>query len=213
MIRRQWVLLLSAFVVATLFLALTSLGSAAAAGPAGHGYAHGLVGTVKGDPAPAASSFVLTLKRKGGDPTGDVTINVVETTKFKIPGDKSVNSTNYNFADGDRVTVLGELVSGATYKALHVHLILAKGPKQHVGTILAGYDLDGGAGNITIQPKKGGTVAYSWGAAAAPKITFKKGATSPYDNGERATVILKRNPVTCGFDVNQIVVVRAKGKP
>jgi len=174
----------------------------------------GLVGTVKGGPAAAASSFVLTLKRKGGDPIGDVTINVVPATKFKIPGDKSVNSTNYNFADGDRVAVLGELVTGTTYKALHVHLIPATGHASYshrVGTITGPYDFDGAVGNVTIQPKTGGPVPYSW--VAAPKITFKKGAIEPYSDGERATVILKRNPDTGVFDVKQIVVSHAKGKP
>lgn len=175
----------------------------------------GLVGTVKGDPAVGADTFVLTLTRKGGDPIGDVTIDVVSGTKFKIPGDKSVNSTNYNFANGDRVAVLGELVTGTTYNALHLHLIPAKGLSLHkhqVGTITA-YDVDGsGSESITIQPKKGDPVSYTWTAGAAT-ISVKKGSTSPYTDGERATLILKRNPDTGEFEVKGVLVFRAKGKP
>lgn len=204
-----------AILAAALLLVGTLSTVSVALAQSGYGPSHrGLVGTVKGDPAVGADTFVLTLTRKGGDPIGDVTIDVVSATKFKIPGDKSVSSTNYNFANGDRVAVLGELVSGTTYKALHLHLIPAKGlfaHKHHVGTITA-YDFEG-AGNITIQPKQGGPVTYSWGADAVPKITFKKGATSPYTDGERATLILKRNTDTGGFEVKGILVIRAKGKP
>ena len=185
----------------------------------------GLVGSIKGTPAVTVNgsvisgSFVLTLKGKDGEVTSPVTIKVNEATKFKVPGDKSVNLGNYTstFIDGSRVAVLAKKV-GSDYFALHVHLIPAKGlsHSHHVGTITA-YDFEG-AGSITLQPKKGGPVTYSWGATAVPTIKLKKGATplagvySTYTGGQRATVILKRDPATDQFTARHIVVFATKGK-
>ena len=63
--------------------------------------------------------------------------------------------------------------------------------------------------SITIQPKKGGPVTYTVPVGA---VTLKKGVTSPYNDGERATVILKRNPDGT-FSVSRVLVFRKPGKP
>ncbi|MBF8299443.1 MAG: hypothetical protein HW397_492 [Dehalococcoidia bacterium] len=199
-------------VLAAALLAVGTLGTERAAFAQPAAAQRGLVGTVNGDPPTGADTFVLTMKREGGDQTGDVTIDVVPETKFRIPGDTSASSTTYNFANGERVALLAELVSGTTFKALHLHLIPAKGQpsyKHHVGTITA-YDFEG-AGSVTILPKTGGPVTYTWGANAEPTIKFMRGATAPNSDGERATLVLKRNAGTGGFDVKQILVFRAKG--
>ena len=211
---------------ATLVLALLMVGTFATLGAAqAQSEEHrGLVGSITGTGVAAAGSplvgsFVLTLKGKDGDVTSPVTIKVNSDTKFKVPGDKSVNLGNYTstFKEGSRVAVLAKKV-GSDYFALHVHLIPAKGlsHSHHVGTITA-YDFEG-AGSITLQPKKGGPVTYSWGATAVPTIKFTKGATalagfnSTYTGGQRATVIVKRDPATGQFTARQIVVLPTNGK-
>ncbi len=174
----------------------------------------GLVGTIN---TKGPTSFTLDLKRKGGDPQGTVTINVVTSppnpTKFKIPGDKT--PTYGELSNGDRVAVLGKRVSGTTYDALHVNRILGKGeapPHAHrVGIITACLPNCTSTPplltSITLAPKKGGTSDFAVPTTA--KLTTKKGAAGTL-LGKRAVVIVRRDPTTGLFTVTQIQVFAPK---
>ena len=181
----------------------------------------GFVGSIKGTPVivcgyETAGSFVLTLKRQGGNPTGDVTIKVNSATKFKVPGDKSATLCNPStFKDGSRVAVLADKL-GNDFFALHVNLIPDKDKEplhaQRVGIVTAcspNCDATPPAlTSITLALKKGGTSTFPVPTTAT--LTSKNGGSGTLLD-KRVTVILKRNPDGT-FSVKQILVFRKPGK-
>jgi Cu/Ag efflux protein CusF len=139
------VLLFSAFVVATLFLALTSLGSAEAAPAAGHGYGyqgkHGLFGVVTAvtplTGIPPTGTVAITIKRTGNTETLKIDAN----TKVHVPGNPEALVADIDV--GDQVAVLVERRPDGFVYIVKINVLPSQAQANQIALTIVGVSADG----------------------------------------------------------------------
>lgn len=151
------------------------------------GKRHGIFGTIK---AIASPTFTVTTKQ------GDVVVTTTVATKFRIPTRKNV--TFADLATGDRVSVNGT-PSGGGLIAKQVAITPGKPTIQHRVGIVSAYTANS---SITITDVRGGQETF-----ALTKDTVIRGPNgTTIANGDRVTVVSRRDPGSTTFTATAIVV-------
>jgi hypothetical protein len=161
-------------------------------------HTHQIHGVVKGTPASAGTSFVVTTERYG-----DVTVTFTATVKGH--GHAQAHARSFELAnlsglkDGDRVVVQGRTSQdGKTFIARRVHVLPAASasadPSHVVGTITA-VSTSNGATTLTLTPAAGGA-SQTVAVTSDTKLRPDGKSVADLKVGTRITVVSKNGTAT-----------------